>query len=97
MVSPDDAVLSIQSEVAYGHVGNSAAVLPLQRLGFEVFPVNTVQLAHHPGYGRWRGHKVSPEQVREILTGLGERRAFGRCAGACAAGDGSPLLRRALD
>lgn len=79
MVSPDDAVLSIQSEVAYGHVGNSAAVLPLQRLGFEVFPVNTVQLAHHPGHGRWRGHKVSPEQLRDILTGLGERQAFGRC------------------
>ena len=45
------AILSIQSEVAYGHVGNSAAALPLQRLGFEVWPVNTVQLGHHPGYG----------------------------------------------
>jgi pyridoxine kinase len=74
------AILSIQSQVAYGHVGNSAAVLPLQRLGFEVFPLNTVQLAHHPGYGAWRGHKLAPEQLTEILRGLEERGVLGRCA-----------------
>ena len=67
MSRPLDAVLSIQSAVAYGHVGNSAAVLPLQRLGFDVFPVHTVLLAHHPGHGRgWRGHKVTPGQIDEI-------------------------------
>jgi pyridoxine kinase len=81
MTRPQDAVLSIQSAVAYGHVGNSAAVLPLQRLGFDVFPVNTVLLAHHPGHGRgWRGHKVTPAQIDEILTGLEERGALPRCA-----------------
>ena len=81
MTRPQDAVLSIQSAVAYGHVGNSAAVLPLQRLGFDVFPVNTVLLAHHPGHGRgWRGHKVTPAQIDEILTGLEERGALARCA-----------------
>jgi pyridoxine kinase len=81
MTRPQDAVLSIQSAVAYGHVGNSAAVLPLQRLGFDVFPVNTVLLAHHPGHGRgWRGHKVTPAQIDEILTGLEERSALTRCA-----------------
>jgi len=74
------AILSIQSQVAYGHVGNSAAVLPLQRLGFDVFPLNTVQLAHHPGYGAWRGHKLAPEQLGEILGGLEERGVLGRCA-----------------
>jgi pyridoxine kinase len=80
-VRPPDAVLSIQSAVAYGHVGNSAAVLPLQRLGFDVFPVHTVLLAHHPGQGRgWRGHKVKPARIREILTGLAKRGAFARCA-----------------
>ena len=73
------AVLSIQSQVAYGHVGNSAAVLPLQRLGFDVYPLNTVQLAHHPGYGTWRGHKLRAEQLNEILDGLEERGALARC------------------
>ena len=81
MTRPLDAVLSIQSAVAYGHVGNSAAVLPLQRLGFDVFPVHTVLLAHHPGHGRgWRGHKVTLAQIDEILTGLEERSALTRCA-----------------
>ena len=75
------AVLSIQSEVAYGHVGNSAAVLPLQRLGFEVWPVNTVQLGHHPGYGRFRGYRVEPERVAEILEAVLERAPLERCAG----------------
>jgi pyridoxine kinase len=49
------AILSIQSAVAYGHVGNSAAVFPLQRLGHEVWPVDTVQFSNHTGYGAWRG------------------------------------------
>ena len=44
-------ILSIQSHVVYGHVGNSAATFPLQRLGFEVWPIHTVQFAHHTGYG----------------------------------------------
>ncbi len=76
------AILSIQSQVAYGHVGNSAAVLPLQRLGFDVFALNTVQLAHHPGHGAWRGHKLRPEQLDEILGGLEEHGVLGRCAAA---------------
>jgi pyridoxine kinase len=80
MAGPEDGVLSIQSQVAYGHVGNSAATLPLQRLGFDVFPINTVQLAHHPGYGAWRGHRVPPHQLEAILQGLIERGALSRCA-----------------
>ena len=43
-------ILSLQSHVAYGHVGNSAAVFALQRLGVEVWPVHTVQLSNHTGY-----------------------------------------------
>jgi pyridoxine kinase len=80
MPQAQGAILSIQSQVAYGHVGNSAAVFLLQRLGFDVFPLNTVQLAHHPGYGAWRGHKLRPEQLEEILRGLEERGVLGRCA-----------------
>jgi pyridoxine kinase len=73
------AVLSIQSQVAWGHVGNSAATLPLQRLGFDVIAINTVQLAHHPGHGSWCGYKVEPERVAQILEGVVRRGALGRC------------------
>lgn len=79
MLGGEDAVLSIQSQVAYGHVGNSAATLPLQRLGFDVVPVNTVQLAHHPGHGSWCGHKVEPERIGRILEGVVARGALRRC------------------
>ena len=48
-------ILSIQSHVAYGHVGNAAAVFPLQRLGVEVWPIHTVQFSNHTGYGAWKG------------------------------------------
>lgn len=70
-------VLSIQSAVAYGHVGNSAAVFPLQRIGVEVMPVYTVNFSNHTGYGAWRGPLISPDDVREVLTGIDERGAFG--------------------
>ena len=49
------SILSIQSHVVYGHVGNSAAVFPLQRIGCEVWPINTVQFSNHTGYPDWRG------------------------------------------
>ena len=48
-------ILSIQSSVAYGYVGNCAATFPLQRLGHEVWPVHTVHFSNHTGYGAWRG------------------------------------------
>lgn len=69
-------ILSIQSAVAYGHVGNSAAVFPLQRIGVEVLPVYTVNFSNHTGYGAWRGPLISPDDVRDVLTGIEERGAF---------------------
>lgn len=66
-------VLSIQSSVSYGHVGNSAAVFPLQRIGVEVMPVSTVCFSNHTGYGAWRGPMLSGDDVREIVTGIEER------------------------
>lgn len=66
-------VLSIQSAVAYGHVGNSAAVFPLQRIGVEVLPVYTVNFSNHTGYGAWRGPLISPDDVRDVITGIEER------------------------
>ena len=71
-------ILSIQSAVAYGHVGNSAAVFPLQRLGHEVWPVNTVHFSNHTGYGAWRGPMMPAEDVRAVVTGVQERGEFAR-------------------
>ncbi|MGW4944033.1 pyridoxal kinase PdxY [Actinoplanes sp. NPDC004185] len=69
-------VLSIQSAVAHGHVGNSAAVFPLQRLGVEVVPVLTVNFSNHTGYGAWRGPLIPPADVAEVLLGVEERGVF---------------------
>lgn len=71
-------ILSIQSAVAYGHVGNSAAVFPLQRIGVEVLPVYTVNFSNHTGYGAWRGPMIAPDDVREVITGIEERGVFGQ-------------------
>ena len=70
-------ILSIQSSVAYGHVGNSAAVFPLQRLGHEVWPVYTVHFSNHTGYGAWRGPLLAADIVRDVITGFEERGVLG--------------------
>jgi pyridoxine kinase len=74
-------ILSIQSSVAYGHVGNSAAVFSLQRIGVEVWPVNTVQFSNHTGYGKWRGAVLPVEVVRDVLQGIEERGLLPICDG----------------
>jgi pyridoxine kinase len=69
-------ILSIQSAVAYGHVGNSAAVFPLQRIGVEVLPVYTVNFSNHTGYGAWRGPMIAPSDVSEVIAGIEDRGVF---------------------
>jgi pyridoxine kinase len=86
------AILSIQSAVAYGHVGNSAAVFPLQRLGHEVWPVDTVQFSNHTGYGAWRGRAWDAATIAEVIRGIGERGAFSRCAAVLSGYLGEPAL-----
>ncbi|MDY5785106.1 pyridoxal kinase PdxY [Corynebacterium sp.] len=71
-------ILSIQSAVAYGHVGNSAAVFPLQRIGHEVWPVYTVNFSNHTGYGDWKGPLIPASEVAAIIDGLDTRGALGR-------------------
>jgi len=71
-------ILSIQSSVAYGHVGNSAAVFPLQRLGHEVWPVLTVHFSNHTGYGAWRGPLLAATDVADVIAGIGERGVLGQ-------------------
>jgi hypothetical protein len=63
-------VLSIQSHVVHGCVGNRAASLPLQLLGIETDVLNTVQYSNHVGYGSFAGEKLSGEQVWELLQGM---------------------------
>jgi len=72
-------VISIQSHVAYGHAGNSAAVFALQRLGIEVWPVHTVQFSNHTGYPDWQGEVFTADHIARILDGLETRGAFARC------------------
>jgi pyridoxine kinase len=72
-------VLSIQSHVAYGHVGNASAVFPLQRLGIEVWPVHTVQFSNHTGYGEWRGRVFDGEQIEQVVRGIADRGVLGGC------------------
>jgi len=74
-------LLSIQSHVAYGHVGNSAAVFPLQRLGIEVWPVHTVQFSNHTGYGDWKGRVFDAGLIREVVAGIEQRGVLGECDG----------------
>ena len=72
-------ILSIQSWVAYGHVGNASAVFPLQRLGAEVWAVNTVQFSNHTGYGDWTGDVFTGSQVGRLIDGIAQRGALSRC------------------
>jgi pyridoxine kinase len=74
-------LLSIQSHVAYGHVGNAAAVFALQRLGIEVWPIHTVQFSNHTGYGAWTGRVFDAASIREVMDGIEARGVLGSCDG----------------
>jgi pyridoxine kinase len=74
-------ILSIQSHVAYGHVGNAAAVFPMQRLGHDVWPIHTVQFSNHTGYGAWRGEVLPTAIIDECVEGIAERGALASCDG----------------
>jgi pyridoxine kinase len=89
-------ILSIQSHVAYGHVGNSAAVFPLQRIGVEVWPVHTVQFSNHTGYGAWRGRAFSGEAIRAVVEGIDERGVLSECDGVISGYLGSADIGEAV-
>jgi len=74
-------LLSIQSHVVYGHVGNSAVVFPLQRLGAEVLPLDTVQFSSHAGYPGWRGRAFTAAEIDDCVAGLEAIGALARCDG----------------
>lgn len=89
-------LLFIQSHVAYGHVGNAAAVFPLQRLGCEVWPIHTVQFSNHTGYGAWRGRVFDADAIREVMTGIEERGVLARCDGVLSGYMGSAEIGAAI-
>lgn len=71
-------ILSIQSSVAYGHVGNSAATFPLMRLGVEVWPVLTVHFSNNTSYPAWKGPLLRPEDVADVVSGMDDLGVLGR-------------------
>jgi pyridoxine kinase len=89
-------ILSIQSSVVYGHVGNSAAVFPLQRLGVEVWPINTVHFSNHTGYGSWRGAVLPTPVVEDLVLGLTERGVLPLCDGLLSGYMGDAALGRII-
>jgi pyridoxine kinase len=76
------SILSIQSHVVFGHVGNSAAAFAMQRLGCEVMPIHTVQFSSHAGYPGWRGEVFRPALIDELMVGLCSRGALAQCDAA---------------
>jgi len=89
-------LISIQSHVAYGHVGNSAAVFPLQRMGVEVWPIHTVQFSNHTGYGEWQGRVFEAGLIRELIAGLEKRGCLGECDGVLSGYMGSADIGAAI-
>lgn len=85
-------ILSIQSHVAFGYVGNRAAVFPLQRLGHDVIAINTVQFSNHTGYGDWTGEVFSADHIGKILDGLEKRGALAEIDGLLTGYLGDPAI-----
>jgi pyridoxine kinase len=72
-------VLSIQPHVVFGHVGNSAVVFPMQRLGVNVWPLETMQFSNHMQYGHWAGSAIDAPQMTELVEGIGTIGMLRRC------------------
>lgn len=89
-------ILSIQSHVAYGHVGNAAATFPLQRMGVEVLPIHTVQFSNHTGYGSWKGRVFDAGMISELVEGIEQRGVLGECDGILSGYMGSADIGAAI-
>lgn len=90
------SVLSIQSHVVYGHVGNSAVSFVLQRLGLEIWPINTVQFSNHTGYADWEGRVTPVNEVQALLQGLSRRNVLPHCEAVLTGYLGLPALGDAV-
>jgi pyridoxine kinase len=85
-------VISIQSQVAFGHVGNSAAVFPMQMHGIDVIAVPTTLLSNRPGYPTIRGRVLEAPLVADLLLGIEERGALDSCKMILSGYLGSPEI-----
>jgi pyridoxine kinase len=90
------SILSIQSHVAYGHVGNASAVFPMQRLGVDVWPINTVQFSNHPGHGAFRGRVFDGPMIDEIVDGIAGLGVLPQCDGVLSGYIGSADIGHAI-
>jgi pyridoxine kinase len=90
-------ILSIQSHVAYGHVGNSSAVFPMQRLGCEVWPIHTVQFSNHTGYDEgWSGRVYDGQMIDEVVGGIADLGKLSECDGLLSGYMGSSDIGHAI-
>ena len=64
---PMAKVLSISSQVVYGHVGNSAAAFVMQRMGHDVLAAPTIILSNRPGYKAIAGERTDPDKLDAML------------------------------
>lgn len=89
-------ILSIQSHVAYGHVGNASATFPMQRLGCEVWAIHTVQFSNHTGYGAWTGRVFDGAMIAELVDGIAARGVLPACDGVLSGYMGSAEIGEAI-
>lgn len=89
-------ILSVQSHVAYGHVGNRSAVFPLELLGFDVWPINTVQFSNHSGYPSFRGEVFPASHVSLVWKGIVELGAAADCEAVLSGYLGDPETGEAI-
>ncbi|WP_282007047.1 pyridoxal kinase PdxY [Propioniciclava sinopodophylli] len=85
-------ILSIQSSVAYGHVGNSAATFPLMRVGCEVWPVLTVHFSNNTSYPSKKGPLLRPEDVHDVVEGIDELGVLPRVDAVLTGYQGAPAM-----
>jgi len=89
-------LLAIQSHVVFGHAGNSAAVFPMQRVGVNVWPLNTVQFSNHTQYGQWAGEVLAPVQIPALVEGIAAIGELGNCDAVLSGYLGSAAQGRAI-
>ena len=85
-------ILSIQSSVAYGHVGNSAATFPLMRSGIEVWPVLTVHFSNNTSYPGKKGPLLRPEDVHDVVEGIDDLGVLNRVDAVLTGYQGAPAM-----
>lgn len=72
----EPGILSFSSEVVHGAVGNKAARIPLEAMGFRFMSLPTVLLSNHAGRPMSVGHVMSANEIRALAEGLREDHAF---------------------